>query len=95
MWGLTTSLTDAIMIIVNEREVNKMKTVICIHEDNHGLIGIAKDYKSAIDFLIREEWLDCNNDNDIIIIRKWDNIDKFNDEFEGRFYLEVMKVEGC
>ena len=61
-----------------------MKTVICIHEDNHGLIGIAKDYKSAIDFLIREEWLDCNSDDD-----------KFNDEFEGRFYLEVMKVEGC
>ena len=26
-----------------------MKTVICIHEDNHGLIGVAKDYKSAID----------------------------------------------
>ena len=72
-----------------------MKTVICIHEDNHGLIGVAKDYKSAIDFLIREEWLDCNSDNDIILICKSDNIDKFNDEFEGRFYLEVMKVEGC
>ena len=72
-----------------------MKTVICIHEDNHGLIGIAKDYKSAIDFLIREEWLDCNSDNDITIIRQWDNVDKLNDEYEGIFYLEIMKVEGC
>ena len=95
MWGLTTSLTDAIMIIVNERKVNKMKTVICIHEDKNGLIGIDKDYKSAIDFVICEEWIDCSSDNDIIMICKSDNIDKFNDEFEGRFYLEVMKVEGC
>ena len=77
-----------------------MKTVICIHEDNHGLIGVAKDYKSAIDFLIRDEWLDCNlklideNENDITIIRQWDNVDKFNDEYEGIFYLEIMKVEG-
>ena len=72
-----------------------MKTVICIHEDNHDLIEIAKDYKSAIDFLIREEWLDYNSDNDIIMIYKSDNIDKFNDEFEERFYLEVIKVKGC
>lgn len=88
-----------------------MKEVICIQEDNHGLVGVAKDYKSAIDFLMREEWLDGNielideNDNDTTIkerfglqwdkvIRKWDNIDKFNNEFEGIFYLEVMKVEG-
>lgn len=33
-------------------------TVIQIHEDNHGLIGIAKDYKCAIDFLINEGWID-------------------------------------
>lgn len=33
-------------------------TVIQIHEDNHGLIGIAKDYKYAINFLINEGWLD-------------------------------------
>ena len=35
-----------------------MQTVVTIQEDNHGLIGIAKDYPSAIDFLINENWLD-------------------------------------
>ena len=88
-----------------------MKEVICIQEDNHGLVGIAKDYKSAIDFLMREEWLDGNrelideNGNDTTVrerfglqwgkvIRQWDNVDKFNNEFEGMFYLMVMEVEG-
>ena len=31
---------------------------IAINEENHGLVGIAKDYSSAIDFLIADEWLD-------------------------------------
>ena len=73
-----------------------MKKVICIHEDNHGLIGIAKDYKSAIDFLVREEWLtDEIEPIDIVIISQWDDIDKFNNEFNGIYYLEVMEVVGC
>ena len=32
--------------------------VITIEEDNHGLIGIAKDYKSAVQFLVDSDWLD-------------------------------------
>ena len=35
-----------------------MKTVILINEDNHGLIGVAKDYKSALMFLLNEHWID-------------------------------------
>ena len=35
-----------------------MQTVVAIKEDNHGLIGIAKDYPSAINFLVNENWLD-------------------------------------
>lgn len=31
--------------------------VILIHEDNHGLIGVAKDYQSAITFLVKHDWL--------------------------------------
>lgn len=34
--------------------------VITIEEENHGYIGIAKDYPSAIDFLINRNWLDDN-----------------------------------
>ena len=37
-----------------------MQIIITIQEDNHGLIGIAKNYFSAIDFLIDEDWLDGN-----------------------------------
>lgn len=31
--------------------------VILVHEDNHGLIGIAKDYQSALAFLVKHDWL--------------------------------------
>lgn len=31
--------------------------VITINEENHGYIGIAKDYYSAISFLINDYWL--------------------------------------
>lgn len=37
-----------------------MKTVIVIEKDNHGLIGVAKDYPSVIDFLVNKNWLDGN-----------------------------------
>ena len=37
-----------------------MQTVILIEEDNHGVIGVAKDYPSAIDCLVNENWLDEN-----------------------------------
>lgn len=31
--------------------------VILIEEENHGFIGCAKDYKSSIHFLIKDDWL--------------------------------------
>ena len=33
-------------------------TVILVHEENHGLITVAKDYKSAIKFLINNRWIE-------------------------------------
>lgn len=77
--------------------------VIIIHEDNHGVIGVAKDYESAINFLLQEHWLTVNIEVlnsieewttlkelglDIGTIKKWD-IEAFNDFFEGIFYLDV------
>lgn len=48
--------------------------VIAIHESSHGLIGVANNYKNAIEFLIKEEWLenrtmvyDCDSDD-------WDSL---------------------
>jgi len=32
-------------------------TVVLVHEENHGLITVAKDYKSAIKFLINNRWI--------------------------------------
>ena len=83
-----------------------MKAIV-ISEENHGFIGLATDYLWAIDFLIKEDWLD--GDTDIYYdhwfllkeifpnwqeeIKSW-NIKKFNDFFDGYFYLEPMEVYG-
>ena len=32
-------------------------TVMVINEDNHGMLAITKDYKSAIDWLVENDWL--------------------------------------
>lgn len=36
--------------------------VLLIDEDNHGVIGVAKDVDSAVSFLIKEGWLHENTD---------------------------------
>lgn len=85
-----------------EREVIKMNIII-IHEDNHGVLGVAKDYDSAINFLVESQWLTTDVavlnsigelvplkelGLDIETIRSWD-IEAFNDFFDGIFYLDV------
>lgn len=35
-----------------------MKTVVLINEESHGLIGIAKDYESALLYLFNDPWID-------------------------------------
>ena len=35
----------------------KNETVILIIEENHGIIGIAKSFSSAIDFLYDNDWM--------------------------------------
>jgi hypothetical protein len=37
-----------------------MDKVICIFEENHGFIGVAKDYRHAINFLIEKNWINEN-----------------------------------
>ena len=77
------------------REVINMNIII-IHDDNHGVIGVAKDYDSAINFLVQDQWLTTDIEVlnsieelvslkelglDIETIRSWD-IEAFNDFFE-------------
>ena len=56
-----------------------MKKVIVIEEDGHGIIGVAKDYKSAVHFLINNEWLSNHTD-------MYDN--------ETKEYIEVESLLG-
>lgn len=84
-----------------------MKAIV-IHEDNHGFIGLAANYPLAIDFLIKENWLDGDtevqvNHQDFLLkevfpnwqkkIKSWD-IQEFNEFFSCNFYLETMEVYG-
>ena len=77
--------------------------IYIIHEDNHGVLGVADSYESAIQFLIDNKWL--TEDFEIWDrkgyysrplyaleikpeeIKAW-NINKFNDFFDGDFYIE-------
>lgn len=83
--------------------------IIIIHEDNHGVLGVAKDYDSAIDFLVQNQWLTTDVEVlnsieelvpikelglDIETIRSWD-IEAFNDFFDGIFYLDVDFLWEC
>lgn len=79
-------------------------TVIHIYEDNHGLIGVAKDYKSAIDFLIEKDWIDEDTEIEedwtveMAFGKDWKNkikdfsIKKFNLKFQYSFELEEVDV---
>ena len=77
--------------------------IIIIHKDNHGVLGVAKDYDSAINFLIESQWLTTDVavlnsirelvplkelGLDIETIRSW-GIEAFNNFFDGIFYLDV------
>lgn len=39
-----------------------MKTIIVIHEECHGQIGIATTYKAALQWLIKSAWVECFTD---------------------------------
>lgn len=36
--------------------------VILVNEESHGIIGVAKDMRSALDFLIEDGWLSIYSD---------------------------------
>lgn len=88
-----------------------MQTVVLIQEENHGMISVAKDYPSAIDFLVNENWLDESFElyegNGIYktvkekLGEEWKEIilswdtEQFSDFFEGSFYLTIEDVYGA
>lgn len=84
-----------------------MQSVVVINEECHGFIGIAKDFKNAIYFLIDNGWL--NGATDVYYENKWVplaavfgedwedkilmlNFNDFCEFFEGSFYLSVERI---
>ena len=37
--------------------MDKRDKIICIFEENHGFIGVAKDLRHAMNFLIESKWI--------------------------------------
>ena len=86
--------------------------IIVINEDNHGFIGLAKDYPNALNFLNNEGWMDDNTEvwenpdtyeygklKDVLGEDWFDSmmtwgIERFNDYWDGSFYLEEREVYG-
>lgn len=63
--------------------------VILIDEENHGLIGVAKDYKSALMFLVNNHWIDdhteiCTGEDEYSF--KWEIVS----EVFGEDWLDKM-----
>lgn len=85
-----------------------MKTAVVIYEDNHGMVGLAVDYESAIDFLVLNKWLSPKmelllEDNSLSTIEEdlgenWLQLirlwpmKEFNNYFDGLLYLDVEKI---
>ena len=60
----------------------KKETVILIIEENHGIIGIAKSFSSAIDFLYDNNWItpktELYNPFDDMAESDWVSFEKYN-----------------
>ena len=76
-----------------------MKAIV-INEDNHGFIGLAKDYPRAVKFLIDNGWLDDytevwvqDNEDWADKMENW-GVGNFNDYWDGSFILEEREVYG-
>lgn len=60
-------------------------TVILVNEDNHGLVTVAKDYKSAIKFLINHGWIEKSME-----VWSEDGMYSCLDELLGEDVIDIM-----
>lgn len=80
-------------------------TVTIIKEESHGLIGVAKDRETAINYLIQTDWINSNTDfydkekEKFLSLKEmfgesWkEEIVKQNDDFfEGSFYFSEKNL---
>ena len=80
------------MIVKKERKGKTSMTVICIVEDNHGLIGIAANEKAAKQFLLDSEWVKagteiwCRDENERYGGHYVSLIDLYGENWEEKFF---------
>jgi hypothetical protein len=61
----------------------KMQETIVVSEENHGLLCIAKDFQSAVDFLIKEYWIDEATEVYVDARSEWVRLDElFGEDWE-------------
>lgn len=86
----------------------KKPTVICIYSDEYGFLGVAKNYYSALHFLLKEGWISddvtmYDEDKNIVTLldyygNNWFEkqlkwtIKEFNDFWEGHYNLSRCEV---
>jgi hypothetical protein len=88
------------------KAMERIEKVIIIHEENHGVIGVAVDYKSAIRWLIQTDWI--NAGTDFRVDKKWQTVEQLFGErwrerlveqdeefFEGSFYFDERDLIGA
>lgn len=96
------------MKAINNTMQNKKPTVICIYSDEYGFLGVAKNYTSALHFLLNEGWIsndvEMYDDNDKIVSivdylgNNWFDkqltwsINDFNDFWTGHYSLVKSEV---
>lgn len=60
-----------------------MQKVITVSEENHGFLCVAKDYQSAVDFLIKDCWIDEATEIYNDAKSEWMRLDEFYGEARG------------
>ena len=86
--------------------MERIEKVTIISEENHGVIGVAVDYKSAIRWLIQTDWI--NAGTDFRVDNKWQTVEQLFGEhwherlveqdeefFEGSFYFYEEDLIGA
>lgn len=54
-----------------------MQKVIVVNEENHGFLCVAKDFQSAVDYLIKNYWIDEGTEVYNDANQKWVRLNEF------------------
>ena len=66
-----------------------MKNIIVISEENHGIIGFAKNLLSAISYLIINDWI---TEDTTFFYEEWGEEFSLEDYFGNEWRAEILKM---